>query len=134
VGDYRVPGQGFDFLGYRFEAGRRQVRKKSLAALKGRIRERTGRTRGESLARVIGELNPMLRGWFTYFQHAHHWTFPAIDGFVRRRLRAMLRKQQKRPGAGHGLDDHTRWPNRFFATAGLFTLTDAHRLASQSRC
>jgi RNA-directed DNA polymerase len=134
VGDCRVPGQGFDFLGYRFEAGRRQVRKKSLAALKARIRERTGRTRGESLARVIGELNPMLRGWFMYFQHAHRWTFPEVDKFVRRRLRALLRKRQKRPGAGHCRDDHQRWPNRFFATAGLFTLTNAHRLASQSRC
>jgi RNA-directed DNA polymerase len=30
VGDCREPGQGFDFLGYRFEAGRRRVRKKSL--------------------------------------------------------------------------------------------------------
>ena len=29
VGDSRQPGQGFDFLGYRFEAGRRLVRKKS---------------------------------------------------------------------------------------------------------
>src|SRR3954471_14613999 len=28
VGDSRQPGQGFDFLGYRFEAGRRLVRKK----------------------------------------------------------------------------------------------------------
>jgi RNA-directed DNA polymerase len=34
VGDSRQPGQGFDFLGYRFEAGRRLVRKKSLKALK----------------------------------------------------------------------------------------------------
>ena len=28
VGDCRQQGQGFDFLGYRFEAGRRWVRKK----------------------------------------------------------------------------------------------------------
>src|SRR5260370_42129092 len=28
--DSQQPGQGFDFLGYRFEAGRRLVRKKSL--------------------------------------------------------------------------------------------------------
>ena len=30
IGDSRQPGQGFEFLGYRFEAGRRLVRKKSL--------------------------------------------------------------------------------------------------------
>ncbi len=33
VGDCLQPGEGFDFLGYRFEAGRRQVRKKSLQRL-----------------------------------------------------------------------------------------------------
>ena len=32
VGDCRVEGHGFEFLGYRFEAGRRWVRKKSLMA------------------------------------------------------------------------------------------------------
>ena len=35
VGDCRQPGQGFDFLGYRFEAGRRLVRKKSLDGVQG---------------------------------------------------------------------------------------------------
>lgn len=134
VGDCRVPGQGFDFLGYRFEAGRRWVRKKSLSRLKERIRERTRRTCGKSLERVIDELNPVLRGWFNYFQHAHRWTFAEVDKFVRRRLRALLRKQQHRPGAGHCRADHRRWPNAFFAHAGLFTLSTAHRAASQSRC
>src|SRR5713101_2855495 len=48
VGDCRQAGQGFDFLGYRFEAGRRFVRKKSLTRLKDKIREKTRRTQGES--------------------------------------------------------------------------------------
>ncbi len=51
VGDCREAGQGFDFLGYRFEAGRRWVRKKSLKALKDKLRSKTGRTRGVSLGR-----------------------------------------------------------------------------------
>ncbi len=62
LGDCRQPGRGFDFLGYRFEAGRRGVRKKSLKRLKDRIREKTRRTRGRSLSYVIADLNPMLRG------------------------------------------------------------------------
>ena len=70
VGDSRQPGQGFEFLGYRFEAGRRLVRKKSLKALKDKVRARTIRSRGDSLERIIGDLNPMLRGWFGYFKHA----------------------------------------------------------------
>jgi RNA-directed DNA polymerase len=133
VGDCRQQGQGFEFLGYRFEAGRRWVRHKSLKALRERIRTRTKRTRGDSLATIIAELNPMLRGWFNYFKHAHRMTFSAADGFTRRRLRAILRKQEKRPGLGKCLDDHKRWPKAFFADMGLFTMTEAHALASRSR-
>jgi len=133
VGDCRVEGQGFDFLGYRFEAGQRRVRKKSRQRLFDRIRAHTPRTRGESLSKVIAELNPILRGWFNYFKHAHRITFSIVDGFVRRRLRAMLRKQLRRPGAGHTTVDHHRWPNAFFAAHGLFTLTEARQAASRSR-
>ena len=41
VGDCRVAGQGFEFLGYRFEAGQRWVRKKSLVSLRDKIRAKT---------------------------------------------------------------------------------------------
>ena len=133
VGDCQQPGQGFDFLGYHFELGRRWVRKKSYQAMQDRIRMRTKRTRGDSLAKIIVDLNPMLRGWFTYFKHAHPNTFKWMDSFVRRRLRALLRKQAKRPGGGICREDHQRWPNQFFAAQGLFTMTTAWKLASQSR-
>ena len=133
VGDCRDPGQGFEFLGYRFETGQRRVRNKSMHKLRERVRAETRRTRGESLTKVIASLNPVLRGWFNYFKHAHRCTFANVDGFVRRRLRALLRKQRKRPGQGHTHDDHQRWPNVFFADHGLFTLHAAHALASQSR-
>ncbi len=133
VGDCRQEGQGFEFLGYRFEVGRRWVRRKSFKAVRDRIRIRTKRTRGDSLAKIIADLNPTLRGWFNYFKHAHPMTFSGMDGFVRRRLRAILRKQEKRPGMGRCRDDHQRWPNKFFATQGLFTMVAARELASQSR-
>ena len=133
VGDCRQPGEGFEFLGYRFEAGRRWVRKKSLKRLKDGIREKTRRTRGDSLARIAADLNPMLRGWFGYFKHAHPSTFKALDGFVRRRLRALLRKQTKGFGFGRCLGDHQRWNNAFFAEAGLFALHTAWLAARHSR-
>jgi RNA-directed DNA polymerase len=133
VGDCRIPGEGFEFLGYRFEAGRRWVRKKSLTRLKDRIRERTRRTRGESLKRIVASINPVLRGWFAYFKHAHPYTFDLIDKLVRRRLRAILRKQEKRPGFGRCRADHQRWPNTFFAQAGLFALHTAWLAARHSR-
>jgi RNA-directed DNA polymerase len=62
VGDCRIAGQGFEFLGYRFEAGQRWVRRKSVHALRDRIRAQTRRTRGDSLRAIVAELNPMLRG------------------------------------------------------------------------
>lgn len=134
VGDCSIPGQGFEFLGYRFEAGKRWVRKKSMNALRDRIRTKTRRTCGKSLQQVIEGLNPTLMGWFGYFKHANPHVFGAVDGFIRRRLRAILRKQQKRPGMGRCRADNRRWPNAFFAKHGLFTMSEAHAMASQSRC
>ncbi len=133
VGDYRVEGQGFEFLGYRFEAGQRWVRKKSLMSLRDKIRIKTKRNEGNSIDCVIAALNPTLKGWYGYFKHAHRFTFSSIDGFVRRRLRAMLRRQKHRPGQGRCLRDHKQWPNAFFADLGLFMMHEAHQLARQSR-
>jgi RNA-directed DNA polymerase len=134
VGDCRLQGQGFEFLGYRFETGRRWVRRKSLKVLRERIRSKTKRSRGDSLHCIVAELNPMLKGWFGYFKHADPLVFRQVDGFIRRRLRAVLPKQEKRPGFGRCLADQKRWPNGFFAGLGLFTMTEARALASQSRC
>lgn len=133
IGDWRQPGEGFEFLGYRFEAGRRWVRKKSLASLRQKVRDKTRRTRGDSLERIIADLNPMLGGWFQYFKHAYSTTFTDIDGFVRRRLRALLRKQEKRPAFGRSFEDSKRWPNAFFANKGLLTLHTAFCEARGSR-
>ena len=101
------------------------MRKKSLKALKDKVRAKTKRSRGDSLARIIADLNPALRGWFGYFKHATPTLFRNLDRFVRRRLRAVLRKQDKRPGFGRCKADHLRWPNAFFETQGLFTFYTA---------
>jgi RNA-directed DNA polymerase len=134
VGDCRIEGQGFEFLGYRFEAGRRRVRKKSLMSFKDKIRNKTGRSRGNSLAFIIDDLNRVLRGWFAYFKHTQGGELKRIDSFIRRRLRAILRRHKKMTGRlGKSLADHRRWPNAFFADHGLFSLQSARALASQSR-
>ena len=133
IGNCWKKGEGFDFLGYSFGGKRRHVRKKSLDRLKDKIREKTKRTRGDSLERVISDLNPVLRGWFNYFKHAHHPVFKRLDGLIRRRLRAFLRKQEKRPGFGRCLADQMRWTNAFFADAGLFALHTAWQDARRPR-
>ena len=133
VGDCRIPGQGFEFLGYRFEAGKRFVRKKSMDKLKDSIRDKTRRTCGQSLERVIAELNPVLRGWFGYFKQAHPTTFSDLDGFIRRRLRSLLAKQNKRTHVGFSINIHRLWPNAFFANAGLIALHAGWQSARRSR-
>lgn len=127
--DATQPG-GFDFLGYHFEQGKRWPRTKSLHKLKDALRAKTRRTNGQSLAVIIEDLNGVLRGWFGYFKHSHRTTFAPIDQWVRMRLRSILRKRAGRRGRGRGAD-HQRWPNAFFATHGLFTLTTA-RVAAVS--
>ncbi len=121
----------FEFLGYRFIGGTRYPRAKSLKKFRDSIRAKTKRTSGRSLQAIIQSLNPTLRGWFGYFKHSHKTTFSALDGWIRMRLRSILRKRSGRRGRGRGLDHH-RWPNAFFAEHGLYSLKTAHELACQS--
>ena len=127
--DSRV--EAFEFLGYRFERGRRWPRNKSMAKLREAIRAKTRRANGRSLSAIIADVNRTLRGWFGYFKHSHKTTFPAVDGWVRGRLRSLLRRRHNRRGKAKG-KDHQRWPNAYFADEGLYTLTKAHARARQS--
>ena len=124
---------GFDFLGYHFAAGRRRPRQKSLKKLKDTVRAKTTRTPGHSLPMIIADLNRTLRGWFEYFKHSRHTTFPPLDGWIRRRLRNILRKRSHRKGISRGYDN-IRWSNAFFAQQRLFSLRDAYAHARQSSC
>jgi RNA-directed DNA polymerase len=126
--DLQQPG-GFDFLGYHFERRSRWPRTKSLRKLKDVVRQKTRRTNGHSLAVIIVDLNRTLVGWFGYFKHSHR-SFEDLDAWIRTRLRGILRTR-----AGFSrwrAADHHRWPNRFFATQGLFSLAHAHAVARQS--
>jgi len=117
----------FDFLGYRYDRDKRYVRPKSLAKLKEAVRAKTKRTDGRSLAVIIVDLNRTLVGWFGYFKRCNYTVFSGVDGWIRRRLRSLLRKRKKLKGISrHGADEQKRWPNRFFAEAGLFSLAAAH--------
>jgi RNA-directed DNA polymerase len=124
---------GFEFLGYQFAAGRRRPRAKSLKKFKDTVRAKTKRTAGQSLSQIIENLNRTLRGWFEYFKHSHRSVFAPLDGWIRRRLRNILRKQHGRSGISRGSDNIT-WPNAFFAEHGLFSLRDAYAQVRQSSC
>lgn len=122
---------GFDFLGYHFAQGKHWPRPQSIQKLKDTIRAKTHRQNGRSLPVIIADVNGPLQGWFGYFQHSYWTTFGGLDGWVRMRLRSILRKRQGKGGRGRG-SDHQRWPNAFFAKQGLFSLRMAHVLACQS--
>lgn len=115
-------GEGFDFLGWHFQGGKKWPREKSLQKLQDKLRPLTARTNGLCLGAIVARVNPILRGWRNYFQDSLPSGLKDPDGWLRRRLRAMLRKREKRPGFGNSKADHKRWPNRWFAVQGLYSL------------
>lgn len=119
-----VDVEGFEFLGYRFIKHRRFPRQKSLAKFRETIRGKTRRNHGASMHAIITEVNRTLRGWYEYFKHSWRTTFKDLDGWVRMRLRSILRRRVKRRGRGRG-PDHQRYPNAFFAAQGLFSMVTA---------
>jgi RNA-directed DNA polymerase len=130
VVDMGQPGAHFDFLGYRFWRGktsgriRRFVRPKSLKSVQGRIKPLTRRANGQSMEAIILRLEPLLRGFHGYFKHAGARSLEIVDGWVRGRLRTILRKRQHLKGPARGRDQQ-RWPNHYFASLGLFSLEHA---------
>jgi len=122
--------QGFDFLGYHFRGTKHWPRKKSLDKLKDAIREKTRRTAGKALRHILVDVNRTLIGWFGYFKHSLKTTFEPLDGWIRMRLRSILRRRMGKKGRGRG-SDHQRWPNKYFAKQGLYSLVVAHARSCQ---
>jgi len=139
VVDMTQPGAHFEFLGYQFQTSEKRYPKierwprgKSKKKLRESIKSYTKRCNGWSLENIIATLNPILKGWFEYYKHCNGFTFIDLDGWVRMRLRSILRKREKKKGRGRG-SDHQKWPNVYFRNLGLFSMkTEALRLKSQS--
>ena len=115
--------EGFDFLGWHFRGGKKWPRKKSLQKLQEKLRPLTRRTNGRSLGDDYrpGQSDPARLARLLPGQPSDTG-LSGPDGWLRRRLRAMLRKREKRPGYGLSEADSRRWPNRWFAEQGLFSL------------
>ena len=122
---------GFDFLGYHFERGRKWPREKSRAKFKEALRQKTKRTRPGSMKQIIEESNRTLRGWINCFQHSIANIFPDLDGWVRGRLRTILRKRHKGKGRARG-KEHQKWPNASFAGLGLISLAFTREQAANT--
>jgi len=89
------------FLGYTFTMHyqpRLKVARESVKRFKGRVRETLRRGRGRRLGNVIAELRPVLVGWLSYYRKSQvRITFEQLDQWIRRKLRAILWRQWKRP-------------------------------------
>jgi len=132
LADLNQPGVGFDFLGYHFETSRKSHPKinrwptrKAEKRLKEKLKPFTRKCNGHSMEAIITRVNPIVRGWFEYFKHSRMSTFTHLDGWLRGRLRTVLRKRRKRRGRARGAD-HQRWPNSWFHERGLFSMAAAY--------
>jgi len=93
------------FLG--FQLGRSLAGKVTVALsartterLDTRIRELTPRTWGQCVAECIARVNRYLRGWLGYFRLCTEEgtvSFGRYDAHIRRRIRALIVRQKKRP-------------------------------------
>jgi RNA-directed DNA polymerase len=89
------------FLGYTFTTHiqpKLKVAPQSVTRFKSRLRELFRQGRGRSLRGVLMELRPKLVGWAAYFRKAEvRMAFEELDQWIRRKLRAILWRQWKRP-------------------------------------
>jgi len=137
VVDLREGREGFDFLGCHFRArmsGRlweqqRVIRyylhrwpsQAAMKRLRGKVRDRTGRSRGGTrIEWVIEDLNPILRGWGNYFRTGNAADkFTQIDRYVVWRLKRLLIKKRGR-NLHAGVAD--QWTEDWFSAHGLYRL------------
>lgn len=88
------------FLGYSMTSEikpRLKVARESIKRLRGKLKERFRKAKGQSISRVLEEIKPLLRGWIAYFRLVEAPSvLEELDGWIRRRLRCILWRQWKR--------------------------------------
>ncbi len=147
------------FLGYSVtmhKQARLKIADSSLKRLKDRVREIVVGNASRNLGKTIEALNPVLRGWVSYFRLTEvKGVLQELDGWIRRKLRCLLWRQWKRPATRNkrlqerGLGETRAWksasngrgpwwnagashmnaayPKRFFDELRLVSLLDTQR-------
>jgi RNA-directed DNA polymerase len=140
--DLREGREGLDFLGCHFRARmsgrlweqRRIVRyylhrwpsQRAMKRLWEKVRDRTGRNRvGADIREVIADLNPLLRGWGSYFRTGNAAVkFRQVDGHVAWRLKRLLIKKRGRNLRAGQAD---QWTEEWLHGMGLYKLSGTIR-------
>jgi RNA-directed DNA polymerase len=90
-----------DYLGYGMswhQQPRLRVATMSLDRLRGRLKELLRGARGRKMAYIIERLNPVVRGWASYFKLSQsRRPLEELDGWIRHKLRCVIWRQWKRP-------------------------------------
>ena len=131
--------EGFEFLGCYLRVVRSHFKRRdylfrwpsprAMRAIRGRVRDLTARRRRagmKDIREVIRDLNPVLRGWGTYFRTGNaSLKFQQVDRYVRQRLLTLLRR---RGGTRRRAFDQDKWPlTRFVQDHGLHRLVGTVR-------
>jgi group II intron reverse transcriptase/maturase len=138
--------EGFDFLGchlHKRMSGKLWEQKRqrlyflqrwpsprSMRKIRQRVKELTSNSRCHADSReVIGDLNPVIRGWGNYFATGNAARkFNQIDAYVWRRLRSL---RIKRKGRNLREGDVERWSREYFWNLGLHRLRGTVRYPEQ---
>ena len=117
----RLSGKLWETKGLRLYYLQRWPSQRSMQRVRQRVRDLTPKSRCHAdIRNVIGDLNPLLRGWGQYFRTGNAaQCFNRLDSFVWRRLRALRVKrkgQQLRAGEAEG------WTRESFWNLGLYRL------------
>jgi RNA-directed DNA polymerase len=99
--------EGFEFLGFRIQRHEKRgtgqhliytyPSKMALGAVKRAVRKLTQGTTNWPLSTLLHQLNPVLRGWATYFRYGvSKATFNYLRAFVWRRVVSWLRHKHRR--------------------------------------
>jgi len=117
---------GFEFLGFRFHHGHVGVRPKAVERFKDKVRVLTRRQQGRNVEAVLGDLNPVLRGYANYYGSAEVTElFGRLDGWVRMRVRSFKMQRRSRR-------DNHRLSKRRLAKWGLLSLQNCRPVLNLS--
>ena len=87
------------FLGFTFRGTKIRWTEKAFEAFKDKLRRFTGRSWGVSMKYRMKKLREYIRGWMGYFGRSEYYRpIPALDEWLRRRMRMCYWKQWRRPG------------------------------------